>query len=125
MRRQPPVVGTLDERFVTGEGFSSFGAARRTAALKASLRPSIVGHLGCRPDTSNLRPAPMSHEDRRRLIEAPIDFHIVPPKSHAGTLIVRELPASGRRVPHSHADDETFAYNAGQDLDDMLRLLED
>lgn len=53
------------------------------------------------------RPA-LNHEERRRLIEAPITFRVVAPKTHAGTLIVRELPTEGRRRPSGRVPDESL-----------------
>jgi hypothetical protein len=67
----------------------------------------------------------MSHVERRRLIEAPITFRIVPPKTHAGTLIVRELPTEGRKRPHGHAWDESFYTSNVADIEDLIAAWED
>ena len=64
----------------------------------------------------------VTHEERQRLIRTPIMFHVHPPAPHAGTLIERELPESGRRRPHGRSPDESF-YSASQNYDDLIQQL--
>ena len=55
-----------------------------------------------------MKPPLMSHEDRRRLIEAPIAFRIIERKTWAGTLIGDPVPTDGKRTRSRGAWDEEF-----------------
>lgn len=103
---------------------NSRSVQRRRQLQGASPLPNpIVGRLTSRE--SNLRPPLMSHEERQRLINLPITFRLVPPKTHAGTLIVRELPENGRRHPHGHAQDEAAMANIAEYEEDLIAAWEE
>lgn len=76
--------------------------------------------------STRLHPPLMSHEDRRRLIEQPILFRIVEKKTHAGTLIARELPTEGRRHPSVYlGNDESYGGPfTATDLEDLITSMD-
>ena len=67
-------------------------------------------------------PKPLTHAERRRIIEAPITFRVVPPKTHAGTLIEREPTGARRRA--SYYDESTGGAFTATDLEDLIALTE-
>jgi len=69
----------------------------------------------------------MTHAERRKLINevSHFSFRVIEKKTHAGTLIERELPTEGRRRPHGYAADESYAGAvSGTDLEDLISLWE-
>jgi hypothetical protein len=69
----------------------------------------------------------MSPDERHRWIMRPIVFNIVERKTHAGTLIERELPTQGRRRPCSFlGNDEPYGgLFTATDLEDLIGDMED
>lgn len=57
----------------------------------------------------------MSHEERRKIIEAPFRCQVISPKSWAGTLIPHELPVEGGRRPVRIEDSSYLRYGAPED----------
>jgi hypothetical protein len=55
-----------------------------------------------------LRNRPLTHEERRRLIETPLTFRVIPRKSWGGTLIRSELPTEGQRFWVNDPEDEEY-----------------
>ena len=77
------------------------------------------------PDTPQRHPPPLTHEERRRLIDQPLVFAIVPPKTHAGTLIDRDVPTSGKRRLPRATDSVSEAFGGLSDLEDLIANMEE
>jgi hypothetical protein len=53
-------------------------------------------------------------------------FRIIERKTHAGTLIERELPERGKRAGHGHSPDESYGGAVtGTDLEDFIAAWEE
>lgn len=68
----------------------------------------------------------LNHEQRQAMIQGMFfSFRIVEKKTHAGTLIERELPTQGRARPHGHSPDESFGGAiTSADIEDLIALWE-
>lgn len=95
---------------------SSMAVGRRQVALQSHAKGTP-------------RPGTMTHEERRRLIDEffarPVTFNIIEKKTHAGTLIERELPTAGRRRPSVYMGDESYGGPfTAVDLEDLIASME-
>ena len=66
--------------------------------------------------TKRRKPPPlMSHADRRRLIEAPITFHVSRGHAHGGVFIDHDIPVDGKRTWTVNPEDEAYLrYGKGE-----------
>lgn len=61
-------------------------------------------------------PPLMSHEDRVRLIHAPIRFQVYGGHCWGGTFIDHDIPVEGKRSVVYHPEDEAYLrYGKGED----------
>lgn len=73
---------------------------------------------------------PLTAAERRAMLDewkrTPLTFNIIEKKTHAGTLIDRELPERGGRVPSGRAADESYGGAiTGSDLEDLIAAWEE
>jgi hypothetical protein len=70
----------------------------------------------------------LTHEERVKLIQEVSRFsvRIIERKTHAGTLIDRELPERGARAPRGYSQDESYGGAIqGTDLEDLISAWEE